>query len=1113
MRSGLEKVSQTLPAPNSPWPAYRGWQGPHYCGRKQGRKKTTRISPLNFATWNVRTLLDRDASERPQRRTALIANELARYNVDIAALSETRLAGEGELCERGAGYTFFWSGRGPEERREAGVGFAVKTSLVGKLAGPPKGVNDRLMTMRLPLYRGQKFATIVSAYAPTMTNPDETKDKFYEDLNAVIATVPNADKLIILGDFNARVGRDSVSWEEVIGKHGVGNCNSNGLLLLQTCAEHGLLITNTVFKLPTRNRTTWMHPRSKHWHLIDYVIVRKRDRQDVRVTKAMCGAECWTDHRLVVSKLKLRVEPKRRPQGVKAPKRLNISKLKVSNIKQSLVDTLEERLDATVLTGQDVETAWAALRDTVYNTAMECLGSTTRKHKDWFDENDAEIKQLLEEKYSAYKAHLADPTSISKKDGLRNVKSTIQAKLRLMQDSWLSSKADEIQGFADRNDMKNFYNSLKEVYGPTTSGSLAPLLSADGSTLITDKEKLLERWAEHFNGVLNRPSTINDEAIDRLPQVPVEEKMDAIPTLKEIQRAARLLSSGKAPGSDSIPAEIYKEGGMVLTEKLHQLFLLIWQHETVPQDFKDASIVHLYKRKGNRQVCDNHRGISLLSIAGKVLARVLLNRLIAHLEQGLLPESQCGFRKDRGTIDMVFAARQLQEKCQEQNADLYSTYVDLTKAFDTVSREGLWRIMAKYGCPRKFIAIVRQLHDGMLARVQDYGETSDPFPVANGVKQGCVLAPTLFSLMFSAMLTDAFKDADVGIGIKYRTDGSVFNLRRLQAKTKVSTDTINDLLFADDCALNAATEADMQHSVAKFSDACDNFGLTISTKKTEVMHQPAPGKRYVEPNIFINGQRLNVVDKFTYLGSTLSRNVVIDDEVNARLAKASAAFGRLYSKVWNRRGITTETKIKVYRAVVLTALLYGCETWTIYQRHAKKLNHFHTTCLRKVLGIKWQDRIPDTEVLTRADLPSIYTVLMQSQLRWAGHVARMSDHRLPKKLLFGELQNGKRSQGGQRKRFIDTLKASLKAFNIDHNTWEQSAQDRGKWRSTVHQGAKSCEANRTAAAETRRQAKKSRAANPATVATIPCPHCPRLFRARIGLTSHLRTHSNPMSYP
>ena len=191
-------------------------------------------------------------------------------------------------------------------------------------------------------------------------------------------------------------------------------------------------------------------------------------------------------------------------------------------------------------------------------------------------------------------------------------------------------------------------------------------------------------------------------------------------------------------------------------------------------------------------------------------------------------------------------------------------------------------------------------------------------------------------------------------------------------------------LFANDCTLNADSEATMQHSKDKFSSACDNFILKISMKKTEVMQQPAPGKPYIEPSISVNVQQLNVVDKFTYLGSTLSRNVIIDNEVNARIAKASVAFSRLHKNIWDRRGITQETKIKVYRAIVLTMLLYGCKTWTVYQRHARKLNHFHTTCLRKLLGIKWQDKIPDTEVLTGAGLPNIFTTLMQSQLCWAG---------------------------------------------------------------------------------------------------------------------------------
>ena len=163
----------------------------------------------------------------------------------------------------------------------------------------------------------------------------------------------------------------------------------------------------------------------------------------------------------------------------------------------------------------------------------------------------------------------------------------------------------------------------------------------------------------------------------------------------------------------------------------------------------------------------------------------------------------------------------------------------------------------------------------MHARVQDNGESSVALFITNGVEQGCVLAPILLSIMFSVMLFDAFSDSDNRINIQYHTDGSVFNLRRLQAKTKVKTDIVNEFLFADNCALNATTKVNMQNSFGKFSMACDNFGLTISTKKTEVMHQPAPGKPYVKPNITIKGQQLKAVEKFTYLSSTLSKSIIM----------------------------------------------------------------------------------------------------------------------------------------------------------------------------------------------------------------------------------------------
>ena len=214
--------------------------------------------------------------------------------------------------------------------------------------------------------------------------------------------------------------------------------------------------------------------------------------------------------------------------------------------------------------------------------------------------------------------------------------------LHKMWDEWLSKRADEIQSYADQHNSKCFYKALKCVHGSQSSGS-SPLLSTDGTKLITDQNKILESWAKHFSAVLNCPSSINDEAIQCLPQVPVNHELDAPPTLGKTQKAIGQLSSGKAPRADAIPAKVYKYGGPVLHQKLVDIFQSVWQQGIVLQDFKDALIIHLYKRKRNHQQCDNHHSISLLYITGKVLARVLLKCLTTHLEKGLLPESQCSF--------------------------------------------------------------------------------------------------------------------------------------------------------------------------------------------------------------------------------------------------------------------------------------------------------------------------------------------------------------------------------------------------------------------------------------------------------------------------------------
>ena len=209
--------------------------------------------------------------------------------------------------------------------------------------------------------------------------------------------------------------------------------------------------------------------------------------------------------------------------------------------------------------------------------------------------------------------------------------------------------------------------------------------------------------------------------------------------------------------------------------------------------------------------------------------------------------------------------------------------------------------------------------------------------------------------------------------------------------------------------------------------------------------------------------------------------------------------------MWNNRHLRIITKISVYRAVVLTTLLYGSESWVTYRNHLKLLERFHQRCLRTILNIHWSDYITNIIVLERADITSIEAMLLKIQLRWAGHVARMDDHRLPKIILYGELSSGLRNRGAPKKRYKDTLKKSLGACNISHLEWTTLAEDRGAWRRTISKAASSFESSRRSAIEEKRQRRKNSAATtPNPDQTFTCCHCNRTCRSRIGLISHER---------
>ncbi|BHF65883.1 hypothetical protein SprV_0200889600 [Sparganum proliferum] len=237
-----------------------------------------------------------------------------------------------------------------------------------------------------------------------------------------------------------------------------------------------------------------------------------------------------------------------------------------------------------------VESRWCRLRDTVRSTALAVLDRARRQQQEWFGDNDAaSISNLLLEENRLHKTYV-DRLTDENKAALCPSSRLVQQRLREMQDTWMAHEAEEIQG-------------------------------ADGSTPLTEKTHILQRWAEHFRGVLNRPSNISDATIVRLPQVEINTDLDVLRFLQATTSAVQQLLSGKAPVLDTIPAEIHKHGGSQLMDHLTALSQEMWRIGEVPQYFKEATIVDVCKRSDNRQHCDNHRGIALLNIPGKIFAR------------------------------------------------------------------------------------------------------------------------------------------------------------------------------------------------------------------------------------------------------------------------------------------------------------------------------------------------------------------------------------------------------------------------------------------------------------------------------------------------------------
>ena len=364
------------------------------------------------------------------------------------------------------------------------------------------------------------------------------------------------------------------------------------------------------------------------------------------------------------------------------------------------------------------------------------------------------------------------------------------------------------------------------------------------------------------------------------------------------------------------------------------------------------------------------------------------------------------------------------EQSIEWNSPLYVNFIDYEKAFDSVDRETLWKLLSHYGIPEKIIALIKCIYQEMRGRVTHAGQISESFEVETGVRQGCLLSPFLFLLVIDWIMKTTTQGKNNGIQWTLMTQ-------------------LDDLDFADDLALLSHNCRQMQEKTDCLETTSAKTGLRINKKKTEVIRINAT----VNTPITVNGEPIKEVESFVYLGSVLDKEGGTDRDVAARIGKARGAFIML-KNIWASKGINTRTKLRIFNSNVKSVLLYGCETWRTTKKILQRIQTFINTCLRRIYNIRWPDKIRNEELWEKAGQVPVAKQILKRKWGWIGHTLRKPTSSTTRQALTWNPQ-GKRKRGRPRNSWRRDTEAQLGKQGFNWTRAAAIAQSRMDWRRVV----------------------------------------------------------------
>ncbi|TWW59266.1 R2DM Retrovirus-related Pol polyprotein from type II retrotransposable element [Takifugu flavidus] len=521
--------------------------------------------------------------------------------------------------------------------------------------------------------------------------------------------------------------------------------------------------------------------------------------------------------------------------------------------------------------------------------------------------------------------------------------------------------------------------------------------------LLTSPGAIIWRWKEYFQELLNPTNTYPQGGTES-----DDHEVDHPISGAEVAELVKQLPGGGAPGADEIRPGYLKALDVVGLSWLTRLCNIAWTSGAVPLDWQTGVVVPIFK-SGHQRVCSNYWGITLLSLPGKVYARVLEKRIRLIVEP-LIEEEQCRFCPGRGTTDQLFTLAGVLKGSWEFAKPVHMCFVDLEKAYDRVPRSILWGVLWEYGVEGPLISAVQSLYQRSRNLVGIAGCKSDSFPLRVGLRQGCPLSPVLFITFM-----DRISRHTRGV------EGVEFGGRM-----------ISSLLFADDVVLLAPSNRDLQQMLGRFATECEAAGMRISTSKSESM---VLARKKVE--------------EFKYLGILFTSEGRMEREIDRRIGAASAVMRALHRSIVVKKELSRKAKLSIYRSIYVPVLTYGHQCWVMTERTRSRIQAAEMSFLRRVARLSLRDRVRSSDIREELGVEPLLLHIERSQLGWLGHLARMPSRRLPLEV-FRTCPIGRQPRGQPRTRWTDYIpRLAWERLGVPPEELMEVAGERAVWASLL----------------------------------------------------------------